>query len=369
MSIGMLAVTAAASNREIQEINLERRRAMLLAESGIHIALQVIEQDDAWRILPAGRVAGTLTLERGELWVDATDADGDLVDDDMDPFTLTSTATFGGAKQRVAVDLEYSFAPVEAVYYPFPNVADGAGQLCVYTYNSFLPICAGGLLQAPISSLYSNTTTSWIDKPEPSLIQYYESRGTVIPQSLSQGGNGRKYRNINITPSQLDVDITPNPRHIYILDGTGGDVELEASRLVGTLVVVNARSFELHQPRVIRPGPEGLPVIVADCDVLIRDAGPNRIEETWPDDDDLADGPDFDDPSFDGVQGVIYIDGDLQITRDLEMRGSIIATGSATIDDDVTIRHEAAYVESPPPGFRVADDLQLVQGSWRAVVD
>ncbi|MEO1715869.1 MAG: hypothetical protein AAFR76_02045 [Planctomycetota bacterium] len=369
MSIGMLAVTASASNREMQEINLERRRAMLLAESGIHIALQVIEQDDAWRTLPSGRVAGTLTLERGELWVNATDADGDLVDDDMDPFTLTSTATFGSAKQRVAVDLEYSFAPVEAVYYPFPNVADGAGQLCVYTYNSLLPICAGGFLQSPIASLYSDITTSWIDKPDPGLIQYYQSRGTVIPQSLSQSGAGRKYSDINITPTQLDMNIEPNPQHIYVLDGNGGDVELESSRLVGTLVVINARSFELDRPRVVRPGPEGLPVIIADCDVFINDADRDRIEETWPDTDDLPEGPDFDEPNFDGIQGIIYADGDIWIDHDLQMRGSVIVTGRADIDDNVTIRHDSAYVDSPPPGFRVTDSLQLVQGSWRTVVD
>ncbi|MEM1072501.1 MAG: hypothetical protein AAGH71_06750, partial [Planctomycetota bacterium] len=293
MSIGMLAVTASSSSREMQEINLERRRAMLLAESGIHIALQAISQDDAWRMSPAGRIAGTLTLERGELWVDGTDADGDLRDDDTDPFTLTSTATFGRAKQRVAVDLEYSLSPVEAIYYPFPNVADGAGRICSYLYLSPFPVCAGGggFFEASIADLYSETNTSWIDKPDPALIQYYQSRGTVIPQSLSQSGVGRKYSDINITPTQLDINIEPNPQHIYVLDGNGGDVELESSRLVGTLVIVNARSFELRRPRVVRPGPEGLPVIIADCDVFINDADRDRIEETWPDTDDLPEGP------------------------------------------------------------------------------
>lgn len=371
MSIGALAVMAAASNREMQEIELERRQALSLAESGIHLALDVIERDDAWRTRAGGRIIDSLSMERGELEVRASDSDGDLADDGSDAFTLTATASFGRARQRVEAEFAYDVRPIEAIYYPFPIVSDGAGRICAYTYLSPFPVCAGGggFLEADIATLYSEPDISWIDQPDPSLVEYYASRATPIPLSLSDGGLGEFYNNLELTTSGVSTGVTPDPRHIYVIDGGGGDVEVVRLALTGTLVVVNARSLTWRRPVVARPGPEGLPIIIADCDLVIRSAGPDRIDETWPDDDDTPGGTDFDDPTFDGVQGVIYANGDVRIRQDLEMRGSIIATGFGQIDDNVTIRHEAAYVESPPPGFRVGDSVRHVEGSWRVVVD
>jgi hypothetical protein len=369
MSIGVLAVTTAAASREIQELDIERHRAMARAESGIQLALTAIDADDRWRSIAGGRIVGPLAMDRGTLVVDASDPDGDLADDETHAFTLAATAVYGRSKQRIAVDIEYAFSPVEALRYPFPNEASGKGQICAHLTGVPIPVCAGGTLQPPITSLYNSTTVSSFDRPDPRVVSEYAALGTVIPVALSQGGKGEKYKDLEITTTSLTAGIARDPRHIYVIDGGGEHVELEDGALVGTLVVVNAASFTFHKPVVARPGPEGLPLILAECDVIIKNADPNEIDETWPDTDDIPGETDFDDPSRDGVQGVIYVDGNIEIDHDLVMWGSIIVTGEATINDEVTIYHDDAYVESPPPGFREDASLRVASGTWRAVVD
>ncbi|MEO0630425.1 MAG: hypothetical protein AAFY46_06820, partial [Planctomycetota bacterium] len=141
MSFGALAVIQSSAQREMQELSIDRQRATARAESALQLAVAALDDAGAWRSSAGGRVFGPITLERGEAWVDATDADGDLGDDAQEAFTLTATATFGQAKSLVAVDLAYETDNVEALSYPFPVAggADGPGELCTYLTGVFIP--------------------------------------------------------------------------------------------------------------------------------------------------------------------------------------------------------------------------------------
>ncbi|MEO1535557.1 MAG: hypothetical protein AAFS11_08360, partial [Planctomycetota bacterium] len=371
MSFGALAVIQSAAQREMQELSIDRQRATARAESALQLAVAALDDAGAWRSSVGGRLLGPISLERGEAWVDATDADGDLRDDPQEAFTLTATATFGQAKSLVAVDLAYESDAVEALSYPFPVAggADGRGQLCTYLTGVFTPACAGGFLQAPINVLYSSTNTSWIDQPDPSLVRQYASLGTTLPLSLSVGSLGSIYQDLVLTTSVVSSGASRDSQHIYVIDGQDGGVVINDLVLVGTLVAVNTTTLVINDPLVMRPGPAGLPVVITDADLHVVNASPRQMDETWPDTDDIPGEPDFDDPTRDGVQGIIYVDGDLTIDHDMDMWGSIIATGRATINDDVVIRHDSIYTRNPPPGFRVVDSLSAVTGSWRSVME
>jgi hypothetical protein len=157
---------------------------------------------------------------------------------------------------------------------------------------------------------------------------------------------------------------------VYHIDGRGNDVTVTGASIVGTLIVTNAPTVTVRSPTVLRTGAEGLPILLIRGDAVLTDVGNEIIDATAPDTDDAADGPDFDDPTFDGMQGIIYVDGDISIPGDFDLRGPLISSGLITIQGNAVIRHNPAFVEAPPPGFSVSSGACLfAPGSWREVVD
>ncbi|MEM1071878.1 MAG: hypothetical protein AAGH71_03535 [Planctomycetota bacterium] len=371
VSMGLLAIHSVSAQRIVAFRSNDATRARMFAESAIQLALYEIENRFEWRTAESVDPFGVLTYEGVTFSATIEDPDdGDLTSGEDQRARIIGDASVGQARQRLSVLLESDTRAVEALEYPIviAGGADGIGELCGYTRGSFLPFCAGGFLQVPIDWMYSAASMFWIDLPDPSVVQEYAAIGTLVPVGLSDKQQGKKYKNLELTSSGVSAGIESNLRHIYVIDGGGQHVELEETALIGTLVVINARSFTFFHPIVARPGPEGLPLILADCDVIIKHAQ-HRLDTSWRDLDDLDTGPDFDQEGFEGLQGIIYVDGDLEIDEELQMRGSLIVTGSADINDKAVIRFEEAYSESPPPGFRVDEGLMIVEGTYREVID
>jgi hypothetical protein len=370
MTIAMIGMATISAQREAGELTGARSRAAILAESAINLAVERIDTDSAWRDASGG-VLVDVTVDGARITAEAIDpADGDLANDAGDAFTLTGSAQLGGARQRLAVDFSYTQVAVEGLSYPLilHGGAGGGGSLCVFAWSMPLPVC-GGLILAQIKDVFPAVSMSWIDLPDPSVVQQYAAMGTPISTDCSAGGRGKVYPNLVLSSDSGPGGGTPDPRAIYVLDGCGNDVILNSPRIAGTLVVINAQSVSIQQPRVFRSGPEGLPIILAHADVYFVDAGTSSIDATAPDTDDDPSGPDFDDPTFDGMQGIIYVDGNIDASGYFDLRGTLMATGAATFAGASTITANPLHRSNPPEGFTVADELRMVAGSWRAVVD
>ncbi len=372
MSMGVLAVAAAASQREIQEIAIDRERAGAIAESGIHLALDAIEGNSTWRLTPAGRVLGPLTLDRGQLWVDATDADGSLTDDDSDPFTLTATATFGQARQRVAVDIESAFEPIEALEHAL--VAHGGvtntGDITLSVDTATLDISIP--LIAELDPWNRMREMGDIALPDPGVIAQYQAMGTVLPQSMSNGGEGMLYEKLLLTidAAESKADRTaPNADRVYVINGRGGPVLLTDLRLVGTLVVVNATSLEISSPKTMRPSAEGHPLLLTAAPLTLDGVSKRSTNNALKGEDARPTGPDFDRKGNQGAQGLIYVNNNVAIVNELDLIGTLMSTGQVFVSGEANIERNDAYLEAPPPGFRGGTVPRIVAGSWRAVVD
>ncbi|MEO1584642.1 MAG: hypothetical protein AAFR96_08730 [Planctomycetota bacterium] len=368
MSMGFLAVTSLSAQREVQELMTEASVAAARAESGMHLAAAAITNDASWRTSIAGRLINETAMIRGTLIVTAVDEDGSLADDDEDPFTLTSIATFGNAKHAVAADFEVGVEPIEALEYPMV-VAGGITSAAVLGLRF-------GAVDVTVSSVLIDELLPWggersaddIEMPDPKVVSLYQAAATEVPVVASVGRAGALYDALTLTSSTADSSegvFVPDPRSIYVIDGLGGDVRLSAPRIVGTLVVTNARSVEIKAPRVMRPANEGLPVLLTDAPLTIDGATATNADGSIP----VEDDNNFVDGDFDGVQGLIYVDDNVVLRNGLDLHGTLMATGKATISTGVTIDRNDAFLEAPPPEFRDAEQIRLISGSWRVIVD
>lgn len=372
MSIGVLAVTTAAAERESQELEIERHRAVIRAESGIHIALAELSTVSDWRKLVNGRAIGPLIMSRGEIAADVSEIDGDLADDADKTFTVTATASYGRAKQRVAADFEIRVEAVEALEYAL--VAQGG-----ITSTARLDLEFGSVTVSSRIPLV-NELMPWSDAkamndigmPDVSVVKAYAALGTVINPRLSKDSRGREYDELQLTVSGALTDVgsqAGDPRAIYVIDGGGGPVRLTEPAIVGTLVVINASSLELDTVRTLRTASEGLPVLLTDVPLTINAASAAETQDRVADDDDQAEGPDFDDSTFDGIQGIIYADNRVLLSGGLDMHGTLISTERIVMADRVSIQRNEAFLQEPPSGFREGVGLRHVAGSWRQIVN
>lgn len=371
MMIAMIGMGALSAQREAGDLTAARTRAALLAESAINLAADAIDQDPNWRSVSGGRLVDVI-VDGADVSAEATDSvDGDLADDAGEGFTITGSARLRGARQRLSVDFEYTQTAISGLTVPFIATGGGAGSgsLCIFFPSMPLPVCGGQISILPISSIFSAVSMSWAELPDPSVVQQYAGMGTAIPLECSQGGHGFAYQGLILSVTEGPGGGAPDPRAIYVLDGCGGDVKLTNPEIAGTLVVVNTNLIRIQTPRVFRSGPEGLPIILADCDVEFHDAAASLIDNTVPDTDDDPDSPDFDDPTFDGMQGIIYANGDITATGRFDLRGVLLTTGVATFGGQSSITENPLHKANPPEGFTKPDALRMVAGSWRAVVD
>ncbi|HHN78358.1 MAG TPA: LamG domain-containing protein [Phycisphaerales bacterium] len=90
----------------------ELASARLIAKSGIETVLQWGDENDEWRADGGASRTFNYTIGEGSVVVDVTDpSDGDLPDDEDDPYRLISTATLGGARALLRVDVSQPPVP------------------------------------------------------------------------------------------------------------------------------------------------------------------------------------------------------------------------------------------------------------------
>ncbi|MGP1272661.1 MAG: hypothetical protein ACTS22_04955 [Phycisphaerales bacterium] len=372
MSIGLIGLSALAAQREMGEQTIAAAEAAALAESGVQLALERIDQNPDWRDAVSGLLVADTPLGRGTLraWVEDPD-DGNLTDDDTDTVRIIGQGRVGAARQRLSVDLSFGVVPIEALSFPFV-IAGGAkddgggnGDLSVDTGLIIVNGGKGRLLS--ISMVYSAPSMNWIDQPDPSLVALYAAMGTAIPASASDGGTGEKYSSLDLSVSKAPSGVIPDPEGVYVIDAGGADVTIDQGSIVGTLVVHNAAgaTVTLTQLSALRVGDEGYPVVVTDGNLVLENMKATTVTGTRPDADDNG----FEDDAFDGIRGLIYADGDISFVNAVDIHGVVIATGTASIRDTVRIRYDDRYKDDPPPGFGTAARPHLVAGSWREIVD
>jgi len=83
--------------------------ARLLARAGVESAMQVIDETSGWRDSTEINEGWSVDTDNGQLRVAVTDpTDGDLTDDDTDPYRITGTGAKGDAEASISIDFVYT---------------------------------------------------------------------------------------------------------------------------------------------------------------------------------------------------------------------------------------------------------------------
>jgi hypothetical protein len=208
--------------------------------------------------------------------------------------------------------------------------------------------------------------------PDPATVfDYYLEQGTRIAStSLDR---------VVLSPNQNPFG-SANAQGIYVIDAAGGSVSIRRSRIVGTVVIVNAGpgGVELTDQVNWEPAYPNYPAMLIQGSLSIKidnsklsesDAGMNFNPSStpWQGASDSAN----DDSYPSALAGILYCTGDLtfagQGSNIQSLQGAVVCNGACSVVDkvNVTIKYDAAFHDTPPPGFLPGDSRVLMPRSWR----
>ncbi len=180
---------------------------------------------------------------------------------------------------------------------------------------------------------------------------------------------------------------TTNAQGIYVIDCDGSPISIKDCRVFGTLVLLNYDDTQslVHgsmnwEPSVASTDPAitNLPILMADealqfstsSDDLDEGLVNVNLNPTGTPHEGSADSDKLDTiPSL--LNGLIFVNGNLDVTSSLRLRGAMVIDGVATFTNaDVTATYDPLYYwYNAPPGFEAEPAVDLVPGSFRRVVD
>ena len=386
--IGLSALLSVRVERREVDMGGDFAQARLHAQSAIEIGLARISDNPDWRtrysngVWEADRPIGT-----GTYTVEGFDADdADLGDDDTDPLVLTGTGFSGDARYKLEVTLVPEMAPLSCLEVAMHvqndaifNSAVVAGDQTISANNN---VSASSSTVNPdveaVSAIsgtgYAGTTTPGITPravPDPATVfEYYVANGTAItvPSTTIEGQL--------LSPSSNPYGLT-DPQGIYVLDCLGQDYTILRTRIVGTLVLLNAGASTRIQPEVnLEPAVANFPSLLVEGNLQVE-TGASSLSES-------ALGINFNPPGtpYQGtangsmtdsypavITGLVYVSGDITTNIDAAFEGVVVGGASFTGTANVTLNYNAEFFNNPPPGFRSGTQMRVSAGSWRRAVD
>ncbi|WP_164102072.1 hypothetical protein [Candidatus Laterigemmans baculatus] len=265
------------------------------------------------------------------------------------------------------------------------------------------PLCTNAALTIYNGSVYADVEAQTINgtvsgsATAPAAIRAIPDPNEVFSFYLA---NGTPLGDTKIAKQLISPTSNPNgatnPHGIYIIDARGGSVEIKESRIVGTIVVLNASRVELKDQLHWEPARPHFPALLVQGDIRCQMIQGNLSES--------AENVNFNpsgtpfraatdavrDDSYPPIlAGIIYCTGNLIFDKDAKYTntgddddenysgvaysakfdGMVIVNGycALTKKAKVTINYNAVHSEDPPPGFRPTLPHQIQRRSWQQV--
>lgn len=346
--IGLMGYKMMQSQNAIARADAERDEAAVLAESAVHWGIHLVSLKEDWRdAITSGTPIRTMNLGNGQFSATITDPDGDLGDDTTDGFTITGTGTVGTATQTFEVTIDPGSTD------PHPSLTESitvGGALVVDRFTMSLED-GGTALDHYTTSRGQHSPplvdeANPVDLPDPALIRIWANAGTVITRAQ----HGGRIESLNFSSSTAPYGLKPDTNGIYVIDAGGQNLDLFEVRVSGTLVITNLGNQRVtFEHSKLSFGAHGGPTLIVDGDMRY-------------------------DSDFSSVsqQGLIYINGDLEIDGSMLHVGQIFVTGDLVVDSSVfyvTVNDHPSASSGPPRGFTETEGYSIVPGSWRRVVN
>lgn len=343
--IGLMGFKMIRAQAAVAQADTQRDEAAVLAESAVQWGIHLVMLKEGWRdVVGSGVPIRTITFGSGQFTTTIIDDDGDLADDESDGFRIIGTGIVGSASQTYEVTISQ---PVGGAHPAIDRSLSVGGTLRVA--EGTMSLENGGEVgtlnaHASTSGTGNITEVSPVDQPGNSLIDTWAAVGTGIRQNVHKG----TIDSATFSDSSAPYGITPNTDGIYVIDAADSLLTLTNCRIQGTLVILNAAAGSVE---------------ITDCQFSFGDHGGPTL---------IVDGNAQIDAGFDiGVhQGLIYIDGDLKMIDRFMLMGSLMVTGNMTMSHDfMSVNAHPSATNGPPDGFTSSTTLEVLDGSWRRVVN
>lgn len=410
--IGLSALMVVRLERRWAEGSNDFLQARFLAQSAVEMGLFLIDDRADWRnTYPSGVWISDQPCGKGTYTLEGLDPnDGDLSNNDTDPVVLIGTGEQGQARYRLQVTLSPESTPLSCLEISLQvgtdllfdasigaitvngdqilaanNVIAGVGDVTVHPAMEAVTGFSG--------TLGPGTTTAGVSArvlcDAAAVFDYYTREATPIDWfSLPDAGTTGEVRELTqlvLSPSSNPYGAT-DPDGVYLIDCRGYELCVSDCRIVGTLVVVNARSTTLIA------GSVNWAPAVANYPALLLQGSMRMWQKPEPLDE-AANGVNFNPAGtpYEGVadadtadqypsviKGIVYVSNDLNASSsysNVAIDGVMIVGNTFTVrpssngGNSLDFTYDQRYYNDPPPAFGETGQMKIVPGSWRRAVD
>jgi hypothetical protein len=167
-----------------------------------------------------------------------------------------------------------------------------------------------------------------------------------------------------------------NPQGIYVIDCQFQKLTIQDCRIAATLVLINTSTpHEIDEKIHWNPPVANYPSLMVAGDLQIMFDGGSPLSEA-------SLGVNFNPASspylgvsdtdstdvYPGViKGLVYVTGNLTVSRPAVMEGTIVVGGWANMTDTLNLTYSPPNRNNPPPGFSGGSGMRIVPGTWRRV--
>ena len=389
-TIGGAALLAARVRLRAASRGGDVESARAAARSAIELGRLWIASDPAWR---TARGAGTWTsgqsLNEGTIALQVLDpVDGNLANSTADPVVLRGFGFKGAARQIEELTLVARRTPLPSL--AFGLISDGTLDLDGGTIvSSAAPVGSNGNVIGRGGAVYdadvvaggtisgssyrgSKTSLAPVSRmPDSTVFDYYIANGTTI----TYGSTGGKIKDVVLSPNSNPFGAARNAKGIYIIDCGGNALQLDNCRIVGTLVVLNAKSDSKTSNSVnLGPAVANFPSLLVrgsfrfehKSELLTESSGKNFNPAGTPyngvSDIDFADSY----PSQ--ISGLVYITGDVSQKETSVFDGQLLVKGALQVTNRIVVNYNPAISNDPPPGFFGEAQMIPLAGTWNRAV-
>ncbi|MCP3904432.1 MAG: hypothetical protein GY715_12460 [Planctomycetes bacterium] len=403
-AVALIGLTALhVSHMQFRGASLTRdwSDAQTIAQAGIDTGLLAVANaidaaeaaNSDWRLqFDSDAPISPVTMGRGSYTWMVTDPDGNLLDDPTDAFEIVATGAVNTASYSLSARLQPD-EPADPAS-SLGSALHAGGNLMINTATLTADglvtsngnvVASSAVVDADVEAVglisgdaFGGATATGADArelPISWIFEQYVSRGTPI--GIGSISSNRIRRKV-LSPGRNPYGAT-NPLGIYVIDCGGQSLEIQGTRLVGTLVLLNAGpGTEISDTVTFEPALPDYPSLLVQGSIRIA-PGPGHLDENAestnynPTDTPYKGHGDSDkNDLYPGViSGLVYVSGNVQIDGDVIIEGALIAGGSIAISGaNVSVLYRDTFLNDAPPGFRVGPmPVRLVPGSLAQVIE
>lgn len=385
---GVTAVRVTTTNIKTQGARKQGDTALRQAQAGLEYMMLRIVKDPGglyWRetaSFSGGMSSPTGTANTAVQIALRDPADGDLTNGVWGDVDCRVRATTGDFSRQIGVTLRPTMQRMRCLDLAVGALKfSGGGTVLAsggnsYEYNSNAtsrPIIVDwvGLndatgLDVTADAASSNTMADAADQrlPEAKVIDYWAALGTKTTLSAD-----RVIQNALFSPTSNPLGAA-NALGIYVIDVSSHKVIIQNCRVYGTLILYGTGKDKItfDKSNCLQPASWDRPALLVSGGVTFSQSSTDLSEVTSLANFNPSGAPFRSETDIDVldtypslIRGLVYVDGEIDIKKDLSVQGQVFTTG--VISRGAQLHVQYYPIEGTPIGFSFPTGVQLVDGS------